>query len=275
MNIRKKLKVILPILLVLILVILCIVDKQLIFDKIFKKRDFAKELIEVSEANANDVFRVTKVIKYSSVEAIDNTEEQNLQDISISQYSDIAVYIDNTNEELTEENTIKELYLDNFKIDVDYENGKSGVYYKNPLEISKYRLIETNKIKDRLDYEIIYTNDKNTKSIYSKPVFYTDCSNPITIGYVNQNIVNNYAVTPDNGVIDFDGRILKNVDIDLKKLSPKISFTIHIKNNLNEEFACDMSVKLDMETDKGTIKSGYIVQIMDEIGYYKFFKNGE
>ena len=267
----KNNKFVLPILLIVILAILYI-DGKFIFLKKIQINRCVKDMIAISDANKVPVFKVSKIIKYSSADAVDNTVEQNLQDLSIYQYSDIAIYIDNLSDELTEENSIKELYLDNFNIDVAYKYGTPTLYYKNPLEISKFRLIDENEIKDKLEYEIVYTNEENEKSDYEKPIFYTDCSNPITIGYINKNIVNNYEVTKDNGLVSFDGRIFNNLDINLKDLSPKISFTIHIKNNLNESFVCNVSSDLQLETEDGSVKSGYIIEKNDDIGYYKFFK---
>lgn len=261
----------LPILCFIILAILYI-DYRFIFAKMIGKNRFVSELIVIADANRMPVFRVSKVIKHSSAEAIDNTMEQNLQDLSIYQYSDIALYIDNFKEEITEENTIKELYLDNFKIDVGYQYGTPELYYKNPLEISKFRMLEENKIDQKLEYEIIYTNEENQNTDYQKPVFFTDCSNPIVIGYINKDIISHYQVTKENGLVSFDGRIFNNLDIDLKELSPRISFTIHIRNHLDENFICNMSANLRLETEKGSVKSGYIIEILDDVKYYNFFK---
>ena len=267
----KIYKFALPILCLIILAILY-VDYRFIFNKIASRNQFVKELIQIAQANREVIFRVSKIIKYSSADAIDNTAEQNLQDLSIQQYSDLAIYIDNGEEDLTEKNTIKELYIDNFNIEIGYPYGTPTLYYKNPLEISKFRMLEENEIQDSLKYNIIYTNEENENSDYQTPTFFADCSNPITIGYINKDIVNHYQVTKENGLVAFDGRIFNNVDVNLKELSPKISFTIHLKNNLEENFICNMSANLQLETEEGTVKSGYIIQIVDEIGYYRFFR---
>ncbi len=266
----KIYKVGLPVLLI-ILAILSI-NFGFIIRKIANKNQFANDMIQIAQANQEPIFQVSKIIKYSSADAIDNTAEQNLQDLSIQQYSDIAIYIDNLTDELTEKNSVKELYLDNFKVQLGYQYGTPTLYYKNPLEISKYRKIDENQIQDSLIYNIIYTNEQNEESNYEKPTFFADCSNPITIGYINKNIINHYQVTGENNLVSFDGRIFNNMDIDLKNLSPKISFTIHLKNNLDQNFVCDMSAKLPLETEEGSVKSGYIIQIADEIEYYRFFR---
>ena len=261
----------LPILCIVILAIL-VIDYRFIFSRMIGRNQFVKELVQMAEINREPIFCVSKIIKYSSADAIDNTAEQNLQDLNIQQYSDIALYIDNGDGELTEENTIKELYIDNFKIEVNYQKGSQNLYYKNPLEISKFRMVEENKIEDSLHYKVVFTNEENENSDYETPIFFADCSNPITIGYINKDIVEHYQVTKENGLVAFDGRIFENVDINLKDLSPKISFTIHLKNNLDQNFICNMSANLQLETEDGSVKSGYIIQIADRLKYYRFFR---
>jgi len=210
----KTSKIALPILIIIVFVLVCVGIKY-IFKPNIKRNQFLKEVTKIAEENKETTFKVSKIIKYSSAEAVDNSADQTLQDLSIHQYSDVAIYIDNITKELTEKNTIKELYLDNFKIDVGYNYGEPKLYYKNPLSISKFRMIEENEIKDKLSYTIINTNEENENSNYETPVFFADCSNPITIGFINKNIVNNYRVTKDNGVVSFDGRIFNNLQISL------------------------------------------------------------
>ena len=268
----KVVRMILPILAIVAILALLYIDNKFIFQKIAEKNKFTKDTIEIYERNKEPTFRVSKIIKYSSAEAIDNSSEQNLQDVSIHQYSDMAFYIDNLSNGVTEKNTIKELYLDNFNVEVEYNGGEHILYYKNPLTISKFRMIDQNEIKDTLNYDIIYTNEANEENSYETPVFFTDCSNPITISFVNKNIVEDYKVTKDNGLVSFDGRMFNNLDIDLDELSPKVSFTIHLKNNLDEVYACDVSANLRLETSQGSVKSGYIIEISDNIGYYNFYR---
>lgn len=270
--VKKILKnLILPLMIIIILVIL-VLDYKFIFKKIYERNKCAKEYVFFAANNEAPKFKISKIIKYSSAEAIDNTVEQNLQDLSICQYSDIAIYIDNFADDLTEENTVKELYIDNFNVDLEYATGIPTLYYKNPLEISKFRVTESNKINDRIDYEIIYSNEENDEKKYERPVFYTDCSNPIVIGFVNKDIVKDYKVTKENGLVSFDGRIFQNMNINLEELSPKISFTIHLKNNLDEKFICNASANLKLETEEGSVKSGYIIEMDKNIGYYNFFE---
>ena len=77
--------------------------------------------------------------------------------------------------------------------------------YKNTLNIGKYRELEYPGIPERIDFEIIYNNQENAENDYTVPTFYTDCSNPITLGYINQNIISKFKVSEQQNVLSFDG----------------------------------------------------------------------
>ena len=230
---------------------------HLIFYKIYAKNTFANDAVNIAEQNENPIFTVQRILLYSSATAIDNTKEQSLENISISQFSDIAIYIDNTStiSELTDENTIKELYIDNININSDIENGERFINYKNPLDFGEYK--ELNKT-DRIDFKIINTNSQNENSNYSEPTFYTDCSNPISLGYMNKDLLKNYSVSPDKKTVSFNGKVLQEANVNLDDLKCSISFTINIVNNLNQKFVHTMSIDLDLNDDNGGIYNGYV-----------------
>ena len=273
MNKDKK-AIILIIVLSFILLALIIFAIRFIGFEIYWRNNDTNYGVTVYEKNKNPVFRISKLVTYSGAEAKDSSDK--LQDFNISQYSDLAIYIDNhydNNDELTAENTIKELYIDNFNIDLPKKIGENqSLYYKNPLNMGKFRELDYDRISDSLKYKIILTNDENDESYYNTPVFYTDCTNPISLSYINDNIFKNYSVKK-NSSISYDGRVLKDIDINLDDITPKISFTIHIKNNLDEEYICNFACKVNFENSAGSIYSGYFVEIVDDfMDKYKFFK---
>ena len=89
-----------------------------VISKSLARNKFADEMIEISDENESSVFNIQKILLYSSANAIDNSSDQSLQDVSICQYSDLSIYIDNSESstDLTDENTVKELYIDNIVI---------------------------------------------------------------------------------------------------------------------------------------------------------------
>ena len=61
--------------------------------------------------------------------------------MSINQYTDISIYLDNTNtsSELIDENTIKQLYIDDIVATSRADMGTKLLNYKNPLDFGKYK----------------------------------------------------------------------------------------------------------------------------------------
>ena len=170
---------------------------NLVFSVVLARNSFANEMVKISDENEKPIFSVQKVLYYSSANAIDHSDDQSLKNMSICQYTDISVYLDNisTITELTNENTVKELYIDNIKITSPSEMGIKTLNYKSPLSFGKYKVIEKPE-NDRIDFNIIKTNAENENTDYSKPTFYTDCSNPISF----KILVTGTSPVPCNGV---------------------------------------------------------------------------
>ena len=242
----------------------------------------AKEMETIVEENKEPVFTIQKVVLYSSAEYEDLSVEQNLQDISIHQYTEIALYISNdktqdgsmkaknTEYELTEANTVSELYIDEIKVESKKNLGIKLFNYKNPLEIGKYRTIENSV--ERIDFNIIHKNEDNKKD-YTNPTFFTDCSNPITVGMLNKNVLEHCTASND-GTLALDGSILKNAGVNLEELLTVISFKVHLKNNLNEEFVCNVVLENDLGNGTETIYDGYLLKVLssEDLNNLKFFK---
>ncbi len=247
---------------------------NLVFSVVLARNAFANEMIEIADENENAIFTVQKVLLYSNANAIDNSEDQSLKDMSICQYSDISIYIDNTNaiSELTDENTIKQLYIDNIVATSNADIGTKILNYKNPLEFGKFKMFESSK-NNRIDFNIINTNSENENNDYSNPTFYTDCSNPISLGYLNKDIIKNYSVTQDSNTVTFNGKVLKEANINLEDINYTLTFKIHIVNNLNQKFVYNMKLDVNLDDANGGIYNGYTYKGKNTSGNeYKFFK---
>ena len=260
--------------LILILCILSFLYYDLIFKTSYAKDEFTNQVVKDAEQNENTIFKIQKIIIYSSANAIDKSENESLQDLSILQYSDIAIYLDNTSTvyDITNENTVKELYIDNISISTGSDKGHQYINYKNALDFAKYKEIEEAK-SDKIEYNIINTNDENNNTDYATPTFYTDCSNPITLEYMNEDIITNYAASSDSNTISFNGKVLQEAGIDLKDVNYTLNFTINIINNLNEKFICPVRLNVDLSGNDGGIYKGYKYDNTSVSGYeYNFIK---
>lgn len=270
---KRKINIISTIIVIIILCLICILGYKYIFEIETLRNRYAEESEQFVENNSNPVFKIGKIILFSSATATDNSDGK-LKNIDISQFTDMAIYIDNKgkNKEITAENTINEIFVDNIKIESASNVGEKRLNYKNPKSIGKYVDLENWK-QDGILFSILNTNPKNDLANYDNPVFYTDCSNPISLGFINKNILTNCEVTDEVGSITFDGSILQSANVNLDELKTKLSFTINITNNYNEKYKCDLELELDLTSENQEIYSGYLMKMFEPKGVeYNFVK---
>ena len=249
-------KVILPLMMVILLLMILIWGK--IAYKHIQKGIFAEKMEEIIAKNENSVFSIEKIYLCSSADAIDNTTEKNLDNLGIYQYTDIAIYINNNKEdELTDKNTIKELYIDEIKLDLDYNIGKPSLVYTNLLKIGSKEELEDmvlntkNIQKEKIYFNILTTNEQNKDESYEEPTFYADCSNPLSLKYINE-ISTEYTVQKNSSAV-FDGSILSKVGIKTDDINAKIKFRINIVNNQDEYYSNYVNFRIPLfDIDKGT-----------------------
>ena len=199
--------------------------------------NFANDMVEIVEKNENPIFSIEKIYVCSSANAIDSTEEQNLNNLDLYQYTDIAIYINNKNEaeDLTPENTVKELYIDDIDLKLNSNIGKTKLLYTNLLKIGSKdelkKVLKRSEIfnKDRIDFNIVKTNEENSQADYEQPTFYADCSNPITLKYINE-LGKDYSIGKDDSA-NFDGSILQKAGVAIEDINCKVGFIINIVNN--------------------------------------------
>lgn len=257
----------------IILLIISFFVYKYIFEVEKLKKTYAEETAQFIENNENPVFKIGQIILYSSANAIDNSNGD-LKDIDISQFTDMEIYIDNLvkSEEITAENTINEMYINNIKIESQSDKGEKIFNYKNPQNCGKYVEL-SNWEADGILFNITRTNEEDRDANYDHNVFYTDCTNPISLGYINKNILTGCEVSKEIGTIAFDGTILKSANVDVNDLKTKISFSINITNNYNEKFVCNVSLDLDLESEEEGIYSGYLIKMLNPVGdKYNFIK---
>ena len=183
------------------------------------RNKFAKDCIKIYENNEEEIFKIQKILLCSSANAINLTDNKNMQELNLYQYTDIAIYIDN-GEELSKKNTIKEMYIDNINLEGISNNENKSLNYKNLLCFGlKQDIKELNKTDD-IKFNIIRTNKEDDVANYDEPTFFTDCSNPICLEYLNYNIKTNYKIEENKSIL-FDRTILKETGISLEEIESK------------------------------------------------------
>ena len=250
---KKKTIIILFLFILIILVIFFALNwKRLFNNTITKSEEVAK-------------FYIDKTQCYSNIGAISNqTTYQNPEwNLNIYQYTDIAIYIGRL-EDYNIDNYIEKLYINNINIS-ESERGSQELYYLNPLNFGNSdisNLSDENKINDELKYNMINYDNKENDIKYSIPIFFEDCSNPITLRYLNSDIVTNYTISTTE-LVEFNGSLLKNENIDLEDIKTNISFDLNIVTESGETHTINLEFEISLEDENSTIYDGEI-NIIDE-----------
>ena len=256
----------------------------------------------MTSLNSKQTFSIDKIYLYSSANATNNETKKSMWNLNVYQFTDISLYISG-NASNKDQNTIKELYIDNVKFD-SLNAGTPNLHYKNLFEFGKFNLETENLITDRLNFQVVEpanidlksntinntinaevtdnTNNIETTSLntdssnninnasdislvetldYSKPQIYSDASNPITLEYMNL-IKSNYLVSDIENPLVYNGSLLKRAGVDLTSISGNISFKVHIKNILGENYVANVKIAIPLkdEVSGSTIYDGSLTK---------------
>ena len=152
--------------------------------------------------------------------------------------------IDNIEDTFIELEHLVNVYVKE-KEDTD-NNSKNNALYQTIKNYLADNKVKNKDKKDDIKFKIVNTNEENEKANYSEPTFYTDCSNPITLQYVNSDIVTGYKMNENNQVA-FNGSILKVAGVKVEDLECKVKFKINIINNQNEKYSCFVNFKIPLD----------------------------
>lgn len=260
------------VLLIVAAFIVLILYNVFVFSGLNKKNAFTNQMLEIASENENPIFNVQRISTYSSANAFNEEDNRSLQNMSISQFSDIAIYLDNSlsSSDMTAENTVSELYIDNINISTASDKGTKILNYKNSLDFGKYKDLSN---ADRIDFKVVRSNEENENNNYDEPTFYTDCSNPITLGFLNKNLLTDYSVSSDANSVSFNGKVLQEAGVSLDDINYTLSFTIHVVNNVGQKFAYNMKLNVNLDDENGGIFNGYTNTTNTTSGdEFKFFR---
>lgn len=254
-----------------IVILLFIIVNLIIYLLLNFKIKISFENSAISKANLNEtsVFSIKKIVQFSSAYATTNSTNLDIWNLNLSQFSDIAIYIDNNIENgLTDENLIKNLSINNIKFESNNTLVTKIINYKNINNFGKYEDIENSS---NIEFNII---DYNSNINFENPEVYNSLQVPITLGYINKDIKKDYSLVSDNTVLNFNGSLLKRCKILTQDIATTISFDINITNNLNEKFICKVSIPILLENadNNSSIYDGYVFKTFEYEDKYNFYR---
>lgn len=240
-----------------------------VYAELMNRLSFQESVLYLSELNSKNVFSLDKILMFSSASANHNEViNKALWDINVSQFTDIAIYINNHSENgLNSENIINKLYIDNIQFNEFPTLGTPSLFYKNANNFGKYEYIENNLIMNSLNFEIVRENIN-----YEKPQLYIDTSSPICISYINSNIKSNVILSDINNALVYDGSLLKRANITLSNISTSFSFNIHVINNLNQHFICNVNIQIPLENNELDIYNGNVKKELSNLSNCQFYR---
>ena len=242
---------------IFIIAFLCLIF-IIIFLVIFSYKSRGADYIK--ESSLENKFNIYKIHYFSNVSTLSNeTTFQNPEwNVNVYEYTDIAIYLERI-ADYDLESYINKIYINNVQIE-EPKIGSPKFYYLNPLyfgdsnftsEISDY------EISEELEYSIMNYDNSDDDIKYSIPIFFEDCSNPITLRLINYDILENYIVE-ENTKIQFNGSILKNENIEIDDIKITISFDINIETEDDEIHIINFEFEIPLENGEETIFDGYI-----------------
>lgn len=269
-NLSKNIK--LPVLLVILILssIFLGFSYDMIHSDFKKKSSFEQDIVKRASYQEKNIFEISKILLFSSATATQNeTTNKASWNVNVSQFCDIAISINHHSENgLTAENTIKELYIDDIEYLETPTLGTPILYYKNQNDFGKLSYVEENKIQDNLQYTVIpYNQEKDT----SKPQIYDSSFSPICLGFVNENIKKNYTISDISTPLTYNGSILRKCNVGLNSIATRISFKLHIINQMDYHFVTTVTLDIPLKDDDATIYDGYIQKEITDFSNMKFY----
>ena len=86
-KIQVKNERLLFVILILTLFFVTLLLYNFVFATLFDRGTFANEMIEISDENEESIFNIQRILLYSSANAIDNSEDQSLEDMSLCRFN--------------------------------------------------------------------------------------------------------------------------------------------------------------------------------------------
>lgn len=170
------------------------------------------------EGENNMPFELSQLMVVSTAEGIDIDGKENTWNFNLVQNNDMYMYI-SKNKDYKETEIIKNITINNFKIENGPSVGKIVIYRPSTKEDRVYEYNEEYIIKD----EIIYQGAESTSA---KNLEISNQGGIILLRFCN-NEIGKYSSNEE--VITHDGTILSKLNLENKDIKCKVSFDLSIE----------------------------------------------
>ena len=233
----------------------------------FSNKLFLDNYIEnIANRFKKNEFSVDKIVFFSSCTSDSTINSNSTTTINnLLQYTDIAIFINNSTDNFTAANTLKSVSISDISFNTNPSLGTPNLYYKNLNSFATPTVISDNVLKTDLVFEVSSEDEID----YNKPILFNNCANPITLSYVNSNIKDDYTISSTDNSITYDGSLLKKCNVLLNDINCSFSFIINIENNIGQQFKCPVYIDIPLSNDSTSIYDGSYTYIYNPD--YDFF----
>ena len=258
-DIKINYRLIVKTLITILLYVILFLGFGSLWSKSMAIRNFGNSVNEFALKNSEVVFEIKDITFYTSASAKSSSQGFGLD---ISTFSDISFNIDNPTGRI-----IKSLTISNFNFDPAPELGEAKINYKNPYDFGKLENFDIESA-DEISFKVL---DEET-DIYINPIVYNNLASPITLTYVNKNILKNFQVKTNETSIYYDGRLLKTAGINISRLSTTLSFEVLIVTYEQERYKCKLYLEIPYETENSSVLDGNVLYVMHTDGTARFYQ---
>ncbi len=267
MSLKKK-KMILTIIAIILLIFVLYLS-YLLINKYVLKKNFENTVFSFADKNKETIFKIDEILLFSNCDVKNkNIASSNFTIENLYQFTDIALFFDNSSEEKNLENTFKKVYINNINFYAPPAAGEPKLYFKSLSNFAKSDIIDENVINEKLEFNISSEDETDL----NKATLYNNLANPITLSYVNSNIKTDYTILDTTVPITYDGSLLQRCNVNLQDIACKVSFDIYIVNNLDQEFKCSIFLDIPLEDSNGNsiYNGGFSIRKDTNFNFYRY-----
>lgn len=223
------------------------------------KSEFERSVLEFANLNSETAFEIDNITLYSSASATASSDGNGR--IDISQFTDISFTVKNLQNKKIEEFSIVDISFTTLP-----ELGTPTLTYKNPLEFGKLTNFDVASCEN-INFEVL-NYDKDID--YSKPYVLNNLSNPITLEYINQNVKSNFGLQTSTTSRSYDGRLLKEANVNLSNIACRLSFHILILTSDGQSYNGKVIIDIPLKQENASIYDGSILET-NNVNIYPFY----
>ena len=187
------------------------------------------------EGEKNLPFSISKIFIVSTVDGQANDDPENIFNVSIEQVNDVYIYFDKT---IEDEQTIKEVKLDNFTITKSPEKGTPKILRPTGELSNLYTYSEEDYLGKSITYVGGRIDDMKALEISNDGGVLGFRSSLTGLG----NFVSNETTE-----ISYDGSLLSGLGINIENIKYTLNFDIIITTSENINFKGNMELNLPLE----------------------------